>query len=256
MTDQFAFDVGDRPSLDVQIAKGSLDVRNGSPGRIVVSVDRPDDWEVTSVADSVTVSPRDRRRVPPSRVVAVVPSGTRIEARSASARIRIDGDHGDVAITTASGDIGVGGGCSALSVTTASGDLRGGEVRGDAEVKSVSGDVDLGSVGGRLAVTTTSGDIRVRAVGGEVAIATTSGDVEVRRTDADTIAVRTVSGDVRVGLPTGIRVCPDLRTLSGRTRLPAPRANPEADGIAFEDRRMVRLNVRTVSGDIDVARAD
>lgn len=256
MTDQLAFDVGDRPSLDVHIAKGSLDVRNGPPGRIVVIVDRPDAWDVTSVGDSVVVSPRDRRRVPASRVVAEVPAGTRIEARSASARVRVDGDYGDLAVTTASGDIGVGGVCSALSVTTASGDVRGGDVRGDAEIKSVSGDVDLGRVGGRLAITTTSGDIRLLAVDGDVAVATTSGDVELRRTEADTIAVRTVSGDVHVGLPTGIRVCPDLTTFSGRTRLPAPRPNIESDGIAFEDRRMVRLNVKSVSGDIDVARAD
>jgi DUF4097 and DUF4098 domain-containing protein YvlB len=126
-------------------------------------------------------------------------------------------------------------------------------VRGDVEAKSASGDVDLGAVSGRVAVTTTSGDVRVQSVGAELAVATASGDVEVRKADGDAIAVRTVSGDVHIGLPEGIRVVPNLSTFSGRTRLPEPRPSGTAPtGV----RRQVRVNVKTVSGDIVIARAD
>lgn len=81
----------------------------------------------------------------------------------------------------------------------------------------MSGDVDLGDVGGRVEITTTS-------------------------------------GDVRIGLPTGIRVCPELTTFTGTTRLPEPRRDTGEDG--ERPRRLVRLTVKSVSGDIDIQRAD
>ena len=62
-------------------------------------------------------------------------------------------------------------------------------------------------------------------------IGTTSGDVRIDRADGSSIGVKCISGDVTLGLPAGIRVEPDISTLSGRTSLPtpsrtAPVANP------------------------------
>jgi DUF4097 and DUF4098 domain-containing protein YvlB len=117
---------------------------------------------------------------------------------------------------------------------------------------SVSGDIAAGSVAGRLIATTASGDVRVARAGGQVIIGTTSGDVRVERFDGAELTVKSVSGDVELGLPSGIRVEPDLSTLSGRTRLPAPATAlppPQAS-----PRRVVRLHVLTVSGDITIER--
>jgi DUF4097 and DUF4098 domain-containing protein YvlB len=218
-------------------------------------IDRPDDWDVANVGDSVVVTPKDRRRVRSARIVAEVPSGARVEAKSASARARLDGEFGDVSFASASGDLAITGSCGSLSVSTASGDIRCGDAHGDVEIKTVSGDVDLGHVSGRLAMTTTSGDIRLAAVGGDVAAKSTSGDVEVRCCDGDAIAVRTVSGDVHIGLRSGIRVKPDLTTFSGHTRLPTARADAP-DAPPTGERRLVRVSVKTVSGDIELARVD
>lgn len=257
MDDRFEFEVGARPVLDVRVESGSLDVRAGPPGRTVVMIDRPDDWDVANVGDSIVVTPKDRRRVRSARIVADVPAGARVEAKSASARARLDGEFGDVTFASASGDLTITGSCGSLSVSTASGDIRSGDVHGDAEITTVSGDVELGHVAGRLAVTTTSGDVRLAAVDGDLAAQSTSGDVDVRCCDGDAIAVRTVSGDVHIGLRAGIRVKPDLTTFSGHTKLPRPRPRPDAPaGATGAERRLVRVSVKTVSGDIELARID
>jgi DUF4097 and DUF4098 domain-containing protein YvlB len=120
----------------------------------------------------------------------------------------------------------------------------------DSRLSAVSGDYSGRSVGGRFHASTASGDIRVGHVGGDVEVATTSGDIRIERCDGDDITARSVSGDVSVGLPTGIRVDADLSTLSGRTTLPEP--TPSS---ADEPRRPVRLRLRSVSGDLRVERA-
>ena len=75
--------------------------------------------------------------------------------------------------------------------------------------------------------------------------------MSIRRCLGNDIAIKTISGDVTVGLPSGIRVHPDIATLSGRTTLPAPGAVAPVDA---GSRREVRLRLRTVSGDIRVER--
>jgi hypothetical protein len=57
---------------------------------------------------------------------------------------------------------------------------------------------------------------------------------------------------VTIGLPAGIRVEPDISTLSGRTRLPEQSSAAPTDA----PRRSVRLKLRTVSGDIEISRVD
>jgi hypothetical protein len=63
--------------------------------------------------------------------------------------------------------------------------------------------------------------------------------------------VKSISGDVIVGLPPGIRVEPDITTLSGRTQLPTP-----VPSTGTEPRRVVRVGLKTVSGDITIRRVD
>ncbi|HVE19412.1 MAG TPA: DUF4097 family beta strand repeat-containing protein, partial [Ilumatobacteraceae bacterium] len=119
----------------------------------------------------------------------------------------------------------------------------------DTNISSVSGDCTVQHVGGRLEATLTSGDLRVELCDGDVLIASTSGDVRVGRCCGTDISVRSISGDVRVGLPAGIRVEAELSTLSGRAMLPDP--VPASD---HTDPRPVRLQLKTVSGDIRVER--
>jgi DUF4097 and DUF4098 domain-containing protein YvlB len=79
--------------------------------------------------------------------------------------------------------------------------------------------------------------------------------VRIGRCDGAEISVKTVSGDIVIGLPTGIRVEPDIATMSGKVSLPAAASKPNERG-AIAERRAVRLRLRAVSGDIRVLRAD
>lgn len=254
MSDRRVFTVGERASLDVRTHSSAVEVYVGQPGSVVVTVDQPDRWNVSNVGDAVVITPVGKLGRRAGRVAVEVPDGTRVEFRSASADLRIDGDLGAVTVSTASGDLRHHGRCSSLAVASASGDVRCSGVDGDLEVTSVSGDIEVGDIGGRVEITTTSGDVRLGQVAGDLSVGSTSGDVRIRRADGTELELRTISGDVRVGLPTGIRVCPELTTFSGSTRLPEPRRDTGQDD--ERPRRLVRLTVKSVSGDIDIQRAD
>ena len=73
--------------------------------------------------------------------------------------------------------------------------------------------------------------------------------MNIRHYTGASVEIRTVSGDVRLGLPTGIRVEPEITTMSGKVSLPSP-AEPTASG----ERRAVKVRLRTVSGDIRIER--
>ena len=137
-----------------------------------------------------------------------------------------------------------------IDVSVASGDARIDLVRNDATFNATSGDVVVRSVGGRLSATLASGDLRIGDVGGDAEVGTASGDVVIGRCDGSSIAVRTLSGTIRLGLPTGIRVEPELSTMSGKVILPQPAAPSSTT-----DRRSVRVRLRSVSGDIRIDRA-
>ena len=183
-----------------------------------------------------------------SRLVAHVPAGTDVEVSSASGEFRLQGRLGVLRMHTASGDVEVGD-AARIDLTTASGQFSCGEISGDVNISSVSGDCVVRAIGGRLDATLTSGALRVDECRGDVTVGSTSGDVRVGRCGGSEIAVRSISGDLRIGLPSGIRVEAEISTLSGRATLPD--AAPKSETAA---RRPVRLNLRTVSGDIRVER--
>lgn len=248
------FAVGDLARLDVDIPAGSIRVQNGAPGKVSVSIDAadPDIVEVSHLGDAVTIRHAGRwlGRGRPIRAFIEVPPGSEITVVTASADVRLLGEFGPSRVRTASGDIEVER-AERADLDAASGDLRVRSVPGNLAVSTASGDVTVGSVGGRLAASLTSGTLRVDLVDGPLEVTTTSGDVAVRRCNGDDITVKSVSGDVALGLPTGIRVDPDIHTLSGRTVLP----RPAGSGSGGNDRRRVRLRIHTISGDIRIDRA-
>ena len=252
MTRNESWQVGERACLDVRVPVGTVEVCTGDACMIQLTIDSndADEFEVHKTGDRVSVRHPSRwgRRGRNTRMVAYVPVGTDIEISSASGEVRLTGRLGVVRIQTASGDIQMGD-AAKLDATTASGGFSCGEISGDANISSVSGDCTLRRVGGRLNVTLTSGDLRVEMCDGDALINSASGDVRVGRCGGSDISMRSISGDVRVGLPGGIRVEADISTLSGRAMLPDP-----ASAADLRDRRPVRLQLKTVSGDICVER--
>jgi hypothetical protein len=252
MSRQERWQVGERPSLDVRVPVGAIEVYAGDAGVVQIILDSSDvdDFEISKVGDRISVRhpSRWRMRGHNSRLVANVPIGSDVEISSTSGEVRLIGHLGVVRVRTASGDVELDD-VTRADVTTTSGAVSCGQIGGDASVSSVSGDCTLVRVGGRLQVTLTSGALRVDGCGGDLTVGSTSGEVRVGRCDGSDIAIRSISGDVRLGLPSGIRVEADISTLSGRATLPEPVLNPDPG-----ERRPVRLQVKTVSGDIRIER--
>lgn len=248
-----SFDVDGPARIDVDNASGSVELQVGAESRVVVTIDGAgvDEWDIVQVGNSVSVRRSSERgwRSRQTRVHVEAPVGSDLEISTASADVRAVGEFGGARIRTASGSIDVEK-VEHLDVATASGDVRADTVAFDVGCTTVSGRVRFGTVGGRLHVSTASGGVRVQHVIGEIEASTASGSVDVGCCDGPGISAKCVSGDVSIGLPSGIRVEPDIRTLSGRTRLPERSVRTESDA----PRRSVAVRLRTVSGNITIER--
>jgi len=250
---EHSFRVGEQCLVEVSIASaGDVQLVTGDPGTISVTIESADadGYEVTQLGDTVSVfdSARWFTRSRNARVMVVVPHRAEVSVKTTSAEATLRGVFGAVRIRSSSGDVRIEE-VDRLDVSTTSGDIRVGVVHGDAGFKTASGDVDVNTAHGRLGASMASGDLIAGAVGSSVEVGTASGDVTIGRCDGDDIAVKTISGNIAVGLPTGIRVQPDISTVSGSVSLPQPAAGPNDT-----PRRLVRLRLRSTSGDIKISR--
>jgi len=179
------------------------------------------------------------------------PSGTSLDCDTASADVVATGSLGDVEVKTASADVILGHVAGSLTVNSASGDVRVDELDGDGRVNTVSGDARIGSAHGELAANTVSGDLELGEAHRDVVAQTVSGDQRLRSIRAGEIKLKSVSGDVAVGVLQGTRVFIDASSTSGdvHSELEVGDAPVEGDGSE------ANLRVKTVSGDIAVTRA-
>ena len=244
-----SFTVGQHVVLDVELAAGSILLRTGSAEIVSISIDASaaEGFDIGQIGDNITI--RASRRGRSARVVAEVPTGTDVNIKGASVDVSSQGALGTLRVRSVSGDVRADDLVRA-EVSIASGDTRLDLVRNDATVKATSGDVFVRAVGGRLIATLASGDIQADDVAGDAEVETASGDVTIRRCTGSAVTVRTVSGDIRLGLPPGIRVDPEISTMSGKVALPDPAPSSPA-----EQRRSVRVRLRSISGDIRIERA-
>jgi len=243
------FSVVDHVVIDVELPAGSVLLRTGDVGRVTVSIDSSgaDSFDLGQVGDNIGI--RATRRGRSARIVVDAPTGTDVNVKGASVDISARGAFGALRIRSVSGEV-VADDLVRADVSLASGDTRIDLVRHDATFNATSGDVAVRSVGGRLVATLTSGDLHADDVGSDVESQSASGDITIRHFGGSSATLRTVSGDIRLGLPSGIRVEPQISTLSGKVVLPQPAAStPDAD------RRPVRLRLNSVSGDIRIERA-
>lgn len=266
------FEVGGRPVVDLNLPSGEATFLPGEPGTVEVQVEgtHAEEFEIEEVG---------------GRILLRTPGGPRSRWDSFDVRVRMPAGT-DVEVRAASAGVEARVGIGSLAVEVASGDLRVGDVGGDAAVQSASGDVEIGSVAGDLAVTTASGDVRLRearrravlnTASGEVgvgaalaalAVSTQSGDVDVGRYEGEDLECNSTSGDVRIGLAPGLALDVEIDSISGEihsdfsTEPPGPPDPPPPPSPFSDDAPTVvrdttaRLRVRTVSGDITLARAD
>lgn len=165
--------------------------------------------------------------------------------RSGSGDVGIEDVDGDLVVETGSGDIDVERITGDLRVKSGSGDVQVERVAGDATIATGSGDVELETAGGSVEVRSGSGDLRVREANQDVALSTASGDLLVDRMNRGQLAAKNVSGDITVGIPSGIPVWTDITCMTGSVR-----SDLEGAGEPSEGQDYIELRARTVSGDV------
>ncbi len=197
------------------------------------------------------------------RLDLVVPPSCRLEVKTSSGDVRIEGEvalSGPVRVNTSSGDVTVSGGVRELIADTSSGDVR---VTGPAlaalEADTSSGDVTLTGGSARAIVDTSSGDVKVDKLTGDLSADTSSGGVSASWEHLGAggkIRVRTSSGDVRLSLPEGTLLGGEVTTKSGRIHSDF-KASQEKRGrsMSFEaPGETAELEVRTSSGGVTLRR--
>lgn len=190
-----------------------------------------------------------------------VPAGARIDLESVSADVVVDGARGPVKVNTVSGDVGLALGSPEVTVQTVSGDLR---LRAPAKltkVNSVSGDLRMAGLQGKLSVETVSGNVELQ--GGkfsELKLKSISGDMrlDVSLADAAQINGETLSGEIRMIVPTALTGTALLKSFSGDASCDGARAVEHQTGRRREyvwgDGHGAHIELSSFSGDIRIER--
>jgi DUF4097 and DUF4098 domain-containing protein YvlB len=174
-----------------------------------------------------------------SKTISVrCPVGTDVIIGTHSGGTRTSGELGVLSVTTMSGRIEVESADEADLRTTSSG-IRIGTIRGRSRLNTVSGRIEADRLGA-CACGTMSGAIRIGKVAGPLKARTVSGSIEASSTGEGSIAVKSVSGKIEIGLPKDTAVSRRFKTLSGELRCPFP----EGDDLHIE--------AMTVSGAIEL----
>ena len=253
----YEFTIDGVPSVEIKIPAGKIEVVHGQPGVVKVGISGSGEGDVVLAHTGSTVSIASKRQgrfiIIDKNIYATVegPTGANVRANVASADLTCDSDLGHITFHSASGDLRFGN-VVELEAKTASGDLRGRSVHERLNFVSASGDVYLGELHGRGEVSTASGDMHVDKVSGPIQVSTMSGDVHFGEFSGDEITCKSMSGNVRLGIPRGTRVDLDANSLSGKIRLPERKST--TDGTEMNS-RSTRVQVRLVSGDLRIERA-
>lgn len=175
----------------------------------------------------------------------------RVSITSASGDVTLENNIiEELSINSTSGDIEIHNEeehtMRSLRVRTTSGEIEGELFADSCEMNTISGDVELEGRYGMLNVGTTSGDVTVRADVRDMRFRSVSGDMDLSfdSREIESIQGQTVSGDVDVRLPGGMTVSEfKTRSTSGDSNCSVSHGSGE---------NSVRININTVSGDIDV----
>ena len=268
-----AFDTPGQPRLRVRNPSGSISVEAVETDRTTVELQALRDDDATREAiERATVEQNGNEvlvevgggagfgigpawisfgRSPQVGVKIVCPAGAELDCSSASADFSATGRLGEVQVKTASGDVSVEQ-AAKLRVQSASGDVRADSVDGEARIQTVSGDVRLGSVAGVASATLVSGDLAIDEAGSDLSGKTVSGDQRIGAIRQGEIKLQSVSGDVRLGVRPGTRLRIDASSTSGAISSEfdvKDRPSEEPSGTE------ARLQIKTVSGDVEITRA-
>jgi DUF4097 and DUF4098 domain-containing protein YvlB len=194
-------------SRRIDLPVGTLLRLQSRSGRVLVIAEAREDLDVE--ADSIETRVEDggaallvRSSRGGSKTLTVrCPIDTDISIGTQSGSVRIEGKLGALSVTTMSGDIEVED-AEELDARSMSGKIILGRCRGRCRLNAVSGRVHGGDVDTAYG-STVSGSVKFDRVIGDVRAKTVSGSVDLSALGDGSIAVKTISGKVRIVLPEG-----------------------------------------------------
>ncbi len=271
---QHTFETPGPVDLYVELGAGhvAVEATGTTTSTVEITGPRSDEFTVEQRGTHLVVVPPKSRffgNVEAHAVRVEVPGGSALTGKLGSADIRADGSYGAVRLKSGSGDVELDESSAPVVIESGSGDILGHRLGGDVRIKSGSGDVAVDSLGATTGISTGSGDVQLGEVGrqtviksgsGNLRIArsraalnlfTASGDVAVGAAPAGTLSIKGMSGDVRIGVPTGTPVWTDISTVNGRVASNLTSAGKPADGQDY-----LEVRATTVSGDIVLEQTD
>ena len=265
------FDTPEPVTLYAELGRGTLSVRAAetTESTVEVSGDRAEEVSVELDGRQLSIVP-PRTRVgffgghePSYTITVLVPSGSDLVTKTGSADLAAEGEYAAGRVKGGSGQVSLGRHAGPVTVDMGSGRVTIADAAADLRIKSGSGDVEVGNVGGTLGVSTGSGDIRIgttarpavlKSGSGDIGVATAetdlslssaSGDLVVGAFHRGSLTAKNASGDVRIGVPSGVPVWTDVSSVVGRIGSDLEGAGQPRPG---EDH--VELRASSVSGDI------
>jgi DUF4097 and DUF4098 domain-containing protein YvlB len=157
-----------------------------------------------------------------------------------SGAVKLEGRLGSARVTTMSGNVEVQD-AEELDVRTMSGSIEVGVCRGRCRLNAISGGVSVRDADVAQA-STVSGSIKLARVAGDVRARSVSGTIDMCASGDSPIAVKTVSGKVRIALPEGTEPQTIFKT-RGNVRNEFPRGTD------------CRIECASLSGSIEVVPA-
>jgi Putative adhesin len=183
--------------------------------------------------------------------------GMRLFSRGSGADLKIEVPHGAaVSVDTGSADIDASDLSGAKTFRTASGEVNLNRIAGGVDVETVSGEIEIdGAAPLDLAAKSVSGDIRVRVPSiRRLDLGTTSGDIrlDAELTGSGPFAMRSISGDATIVGRTGFRVEAESITGDLLSDQPSKRESLPGRKVLIVGRPGPTLTFRSVSGDLHV----
>lgn len=246
------FEVGQTVRLIAATRSGDITVVGGDPGTVRVAADGggAGNYEVDQIGDVISIEPRRKGRFIGSSadLVLTVPEGASLELSCTSGDVNVQGPVMELRVSVASGDVRVDRVRTVCRVNSASGDIRLNWAQ-DAEINTASGTVRVGRVDRSLRVNAASGNVYVEEIGDSAICKAASSSVRVGKFEGSEFRLKTMSGDLHLGMPPRRTIELDFTSLSGRLR----NKLPKGDGSPSE--KLVLISVATVSGDLTLSGA-
>lgn len=244
-----SFEVDGPPRIDVRIRSGDVTLKASSDDAVTVQLSGDTETvELTSVDathDSVSVRsrPQKQRWFSKSMDVSIAaPAGgvVRVNLGAGDVIVRVPLDSLDVNV--GSGNVRIDESVDEIRVKVASGDVSVRDKTTDATIVSASGDIRVSEVD-EISVSTGSGSVILGAVAGTARIKSASGDLKIHDFSGPELVIKTMSGDVTVGLAPGKKIEAKISAVSGELRNRIKPSGTDPTG-------RMKLVVKSFSGDV------